>query len=185
MYGAEEKARQLGLRGKHLRAHRRKYIRPIAKQFEQWLAAVKPTLLPSEPLMAAVQYHLRHRDALFRFIDDPEVPIDNSATERARGRILPYERSSPPRFEGEKGSHVLVWVGTYCQPSGILFRPDPVVWGDDGWVIPASSHLVCKQLRRRFGPSAQTPASQMSSRRLAVRGKLRIGNNLVGHGAER
>lgn len=32
--------------------------------------------------MAAVQYYVRHRDALFRFIDDPALPIDNSATER-------------------------------------------------------------------------------------------------------
>ncbi|NUP11659.1 MAG: transposase [Polyangiaceae bacterium] len=55
---------------------------PIVEQFERWLVAVKPTLLPSEPLMAAVQYDLCHRDALFRFIDDPAVPIDNSPTER-------------------------------------------------------------------------------------------------------
>jgi hypothetical protein len=82
MYGVEEKGRELGLEGKALRTHRRKGIRPIAKRFERWLAAVKPTLLPSEPLMAAVQYYVRHGDALFRFIDDPEIPIDNSATER-------------------------------------------------------------------------------------------------------
>lgn len=82
IYGEEEKARELGLQGNALRTHRRKRIRPIAKRFDRWRAAVKPTLLPSEPLMAAVQYYDRHRDALFRFIDDPELPIDNSATER-------------------------------------------------------------------------------------------------------
>lgn len=82
IYGEEEKARKLGLQGNALRAHRRKRMRPIVARFERWLAAVKPTLLPSEPLMAAVQYYERHRDALFRFIDDPKVPIDNSATER-------------------------------------------------------------------------------------------------------
>ena len=32
--------------------------------------------------MAAVGYYQRHKKALFRFIDDANVPIDNSATER-------------------------------------------------------------------------------------------------------
>lgn len=82
MYGEEEKARELGLQGEALRAHRRERIRPIATELEQWIAAVKPALLPSEPLMAAAQYYERHRDALFRFIDDPALPIDNSPTER-------------------------------------------------------------------------------------------------------
>ena len=38
--------------------------------------------VPSEPLMAAAGYYQRHKQALFRFIDDANVPIDNSATER-------------------------------------------------------------------------------------------------------
>ena len=32
--------------------------------------------------MAAVRYYRLHGEALFRFIEDPEVPIDNSPTER-------------------------------------------------------------------------------------------------------
>jgi hypothetical protein len=40
-----------------------------------WLKAVKPTLLPSEPLREAVRYYLNHEAALFRF-------IDNNPTER-------------------------------------------------------------------------------------------------------
>ena len=82
MYGEEEAAQKLGLEGEALRRHRRERIRPIANEFLRWIAAVKPSLLPSEPLMAAVQYYDRHSDALLRFIDDPEVPIDNSPTER-------------------------------------------------------------------------------------------------------
>jgi transposase len=66
MYGEEEK----------------EHIRPIARDFERWLDAVKPTLLPSEPLAAAIAYYKNHSDALFRLIDDPLVPIDNSPTER-------------------------------------------------------------------------------------------------------
>lgn len=82
IYGEEEKARLLGLHGDALREHRQQYIRPIVRDFERWLAAVKPTLLPSEPLAAATNYYLNHKTALFRFVDDPLVPIDNSPTER-------------------------------------------------------------------------------------------------------
>jgi transposase len=82
MYGEEEKAHKLGLDGDALLAHRQHHIRPIVRDFERWLDAVKPTLLPSEPLAAAISYYQNHRDALFRFVDDPLVPIDNSPTER-------------------------------------------------------------------------------------------------------
>jgi transposase len=82
MYGAEEKAHKLGLVGDALRQHRQRYVRPIVHDFQRWLDAVEPTLLPSEPLAAAIRYYKNHRDALFRFVDDPLVPIDNSPTER-------------------------------------------------------------------------------------------------------
>lgn len=82
MYGEEEKAQKLGLRGDALREHRQEHTRPIVRDFERWLDAVQPTLLPSEPLAAAIGYYKNHRHALFRFVDDPLVPIDNSPTER-------------------------------------------------------------------------------------------------------
>ncbi|HTU58454.1 MAG TPA: IS66 family transposase [Polyangiales bacterium] len=82
MYGEEEKAQKLELTGDALLAHRQQHIRPIAREFQRWLAAVRPTLLPSEPLAAAINYYINYREALFRFIDDPLVPIDNSPTER-------------------------------------------------------------------------------------------------------
>lgn len=82
MYGEEQAARVLGLRGDALLAHRQARIRPVADAFDAWRAAVEPSLLPSEPLAAAVRYYRNHRDALYRFIDEPNAPIDNSPTER-------------------------------------------------------------------------------------------------------
>lgn len=82
IYGEEEAAQTLGLGGDALRDHRQRRIRPLVKDFERWLDAVEPTLLPSEPLAAAVRYYKNHRDALFRFVDDSAIPIDNSPTER-------------------------------------------------------------------------------------------------------
>jgi len=82
MYGEEEKAQKLDLSGDALHHHRQQHIGPIAHDFQRWLDAVQPTLLPSEPLAAAIAYYKNHRTALFRFIVDPLVPIDNSPTER-------------------------------------------------------------------------------------------------------
>jgi transposase len=82
MYGEEEKAQKLALTGDALRDRRQQYIRPIVRDFQRWLDAVRPTLLPSEPLAAAIAYYKNHGTALFRFVDDPLVPIDNSPTER-------------------------------------------------------------------------------------------------------
>lgn len=82
IYGVEEEAQAQGLTGDALRAHRQAHMRPLIDDFAQWRAAVAPALLPTEPLTAAIRYYDNHHDALFRFVDDPQVPIDNSPTER-------------------------------------------------------------------------------------------------------
>jgi transposase len=82
MYVAEAEAQGLGLVGDALLAHRQARIRPVLDDFAKWLAAVAPTLLPSDLLRTAVAYYKNHWAALTRFVDDAEVPIDNSPTER-------------------------------------------------------------------------------------------------------
>ncbi len=82
IYGEEEKAQKLGLVGDALREHRQRSMPPLIADFTRWCDVVEPTLLPSEPLAAAIRYYKNHRVALFRFVDDPKVPIDNSPTER-------------------------------------------------------------------------------------------------------
>lgn len=121
LYGEEEKAQSNGLTGNALLAHRRARIRPIVKKLERWLAAVKPTLLPSEPLMAAVQYYDRHRDALFRFLEDPEVPIDNSATEREFQNVakLRLNMLFAGSTEGAHRACVLLGIIATCRALGV------------------------------------------------------------------
>jgi transposase len=82
MYVEEQKARALGLKETALLQHRQQHTRPIADAFDNWLRSVDETLLPSDPLKTAVRYYRNHREALYRFIDDARVPIDNSPTER-------------------------------------------------------------------------------------------------------
>ena len=121
IYGEEEKAQKKGLTGTALLAHRRARMTPIVKKFERWLAAVKPTLLPSEPLMAAVQYYDRHRDALFRFLDDPDVPIDNSATEREFQNVakLRLNMLFAGSTEGAHRACVLLGIIATCRALGV------------------------------------------------------------------
>lgn len=82
MYVAEAAAKERKLAGDELRVWRQTHMGPLKKDFLGWMDAVEPTLLPTDPLAKAVRYYRNHRDALFRFIDDPALPIDNSAMER-------------------------------------------------------------------------------------------------------
>lgn len=121
MYAEEARAHELGLVGDTLVAHRRRFIRPLAEQLERWCDAVAPTLLPSEPLMAAVRYYQRHKAALFRFIDDANVPIDNSATEREFQNVAKLRLNA--LFAGStEGAHracVLLGIIATCRAVGV------------------------------------------------------------------
>jgi transposase len=121
MYGEEEKAQKGGLTGKALLEYRQQHIRPIADDFERWLGAVEPTLLPSEQLKTATRYYKNHRDALFRFIDDPDVPIDNSPTEREFQNVAKLRLGM--LFAGStEGAHracVLLGIVATCRAIGV------------------------------------------------------------------
>lgn len=121
MYVHENEAQQLGLVGDALVEHRRRFIRPLAEQLKKWCAAVAPTLLPSEPLMVAVRYYQRHHEALFRFIDDANVPIDNSATEREFQNVAKLRLNV--LFAGStEGAHracVLLGIVATCRIVGV------------------------------------------------------------------
>lgn len=121
MYVEETRAQELGLVGEALVEHRRRFIRPLADQLERWCDAVAPTLLPSEPLAAAVGYYQRHKVALFRFIDDANVPIDNSPTEREFQNVAKLRLNA--LFAGStEGAHracVLLGIVATCRTVGV------------------------------------------------------------------
>lgn len=121
MYGHEEKAQELGLVGDELREHRRKHIRPIADDFDKWLHAVSPALLPTEPLNEAVRYYKNHGAALYRFIDDPDVPIDNSPTERVFQNVakLRLNMLFAGSSEGAHRACVLLGIVATCRAVGV------------------------------------------------------------------
>ncbi|MDP2313302.1 MAG: transposase, partial [Pseudomonadota bacterium] len=82
MYDVERRAVAEGLVGAALLHRRQADTRPIADAFKAWLHRHE-NLLPSDALGKVVRYYLRHFDDLTRFVDDPDIPIDNNSSERA------------------------------------------------------------------------------------------------------
>ncbi len=121
MYVAEDDARNRGLAGDALRAHRQARIRPVLNDFATWLAAVEPTLLPSDPLRTAVTYYRNHWAALTRFVDDPDVPIDNSPTEREFQNVAKLRLSMlfAGSIEGAHRACVLLGIIATCRAVGV------------------------------------------------------------------
>lgn len=82
VFAAEAEARAQGLQGDALRAWRQDKAGPLFAQLRGWMDAVEPTLIPDDTLAATIRYYRNHWTALTRFIDHPEIPPDNSGSER-------------------------------------------------------------------------------------------------------
>jgi transposase len=124
IYGEEEAAQKARLEGDALVTWRRRKMGPLVAAFDEWRAATRPSLLPSEPLAGAIRYYDNHRDALFRFLDDPVVPIDNSATEREFQNVakLRLNMLFAGSTEGAHRACVLLGIAASCRANGVNFE---------------------------------------------------------------
>ena len=131
IYLAEAEAQNKGLRGAKLRQWRQKKVPPIAADLKAWMDAVQPTLTPSDPLAVTIRYYRNHWDALFCFVDHPEIPIDNSASEREYQQVAKMRLNS--LFAGStEGAHrmaTLLGIVATCRALGV----DPVAYL--GWAF--------------------------------------------------
>ena len=119
MYKVEHQAK--GLSGPELLARRHAETRPIVDDFKEWLVQHEKLLLPSDPLGKVVRYYLRHFEDLTRFVDDPNIPIDNNSSERsfqdhARLRLNSLFAGSA---EGGRRWAILLGVVTTAQRHGL------------------------------------------------------------------
>lgn len=70
-------------------AERQERARPVLEEFFRWLEAESPGLPPKNPVRQAMDYAMRQRAALSRYLEDGRLAIDNGASERAiRGIAL-------------------------------------------------------------------------------------------------
>lgn len=72
-------------------------------------------------MMTAVRYYKNHKDALLRFIDDPDVPIDNSPTEREFQNVakLRLNMLFAGSTEGAHRACVLLGIAATCRAIGV------------------------------------------------------------------
>lgn len=64
-------------------AERQACAKPVLDKFKAWLEEQALHALPKSPIFAAVRYARNQWDALYRYIEDGRLAIDNNAAERA------------------------------------------------------------------------------------------------------
>ena len=131
MYIAEDKARKRGLSGDDLRHWRQEHIPPLMKKLRSWMDSVEPTLTPGDPLAKTIRYYRNHWDALFRFVDHPEIPMDNSASEREYQNVAKIRLNSlfAGSTEGAHRAAVLLGIVATCR----ALKIDPQAYL--GWAL--------------------------------------------------
>ncbi len=158
VYIAEAKAKELGLTGSELLSWRQQHCRPHFDNFKKWASATAPTLLPDDPLRKVINYYTNHWAALTLFLERPEIPIDNSATERIYQDVAKLRNNV--LFAGStEGAHrlaVILGIVASCKLLGI----DGEAYL--GWVL---TRLGTHRKHYNLPASQLTPAAYAASLR--------------------
>ena len=120
-FDADEEGRREGHTGDALRTWRQQRIRPLVDDFRRWMDAVQPTLPPDDAVAKVIRYYRNHWEALTRFVDDPELPLDNSASER-EFQFVAKLRLNSLFAGGTEGAHraaVLLGIAATCRRAGV------------------------------------------------------------------
>lgn len=117
IYRTEDEAKKDGLTGTDLLRWRRKKVPPLMDALRQWMDAVEPSLTPDDDLAKVIRYYRAHWQALFRFVDHPQLPIDNSATEREYQNVakLRHNRLFAGSTEGAHRMATLLGLVATCR----------------------------------------------------------------------
>lgn len=121
MYVAESEARAKGLTGDALLAWRQTRIAPLRDELQAWMDGVEPLLLPDDPLAKVIRYYRNHWEALFRFVDHPDIPIDNSASEREFQNLAKFRLNClfAGSTEGAHRTAILLGLVATCRALGL------------------------------------------------------------------
>jgi len=120
-FEADEKGRLEGHKGDALRTWRQQHIRPLVDDFRRWMDAVQPTLPPDDDVAKVIRYYRNHWAALTRFLEDPELPLDNSKSEREFQFVAKLRLNSlfAGSTEGAHRSAVLLGIAATCRRLGV------------------------------------------------------------------
>jgi transposase len=129
LYGVERTARERGMRGEELRLLREHGSRPVLERLRAYLLQIQDKLLPKSEAGQAVAYTLKNWTALIRYVENPDLSIDNNHTERAL-RCFAVGRANWTFFGSDGGGRtaaVLRSFVTSCE----LVKVDPFAWFRD------------------------------------------------------
>lgn len=124
LFDLEAAAQEQRLEGAALREWRQSRMQPITLQLRAWMDAVEPTLLTADPVAKVIRYFRNHWSNLMRFLDDPKLPLDNSASEREFQAIAKL-RLNCLFAGGTEGAHraaILLGLAATCRRLGVDFE---------------------------------------------------------------
>jgi transposase len=95
LYQVETQIKDAKLAGEKKRCFRLTHSIPVVDQLFAWFGQqrLRPKLLPSSPFSKAIAYMQNREHALWVYLENPAVPMDNNRTERAL-RVVPMGRKS-------------------------------------------------------------------------------------------
>jgi len=82
LYKIERDAKNNNLSPEQLYQLRQEKAKPIFDEFSAWIDKIKPTVLPQSTLGNAVNYCIKYREGLARYLEDGRLEIDNNLTEQ-------------------------------------------------------------------------------------------------------
>jgi transposase len=82
LYKIEREAKNNQLSPEQRYQLRQKKSKPLMEEFNAWIDRIHPTLLPQSSLGKAVNYCIKYRNGLMRFLEDGRLEIDNNLTEQ-------------------------------------------------------------------------------------------------------
>jgi transposase len=129
LYRVEKLARERGLAGEDLRLLREQGARPVLEKLHAYLGEVREQLLPKSEAGQAVNYILKNWTALTRYVENPDLSIDNNHTERSlRGWAV--GRGNWTFFGSDRGGRTAAVLRSFVA-SCELIKVDPFAWFQD------------------------------------------------------
>lgn len=129
LYQVEKLGRERGLRGEELRLLREHGARPVLEKIHAYLEEIREQVLPKSEAGQAVSYTLKNWTALERYCGDPDLSIDNNATERAL-RCFAVGRNNWMFFGSDRGGRTAAVLRSFITSCELL-KIDPFAWFRD------------------------------------------------------
>lgn len=152
LYQIEETARAFSAADRL--ALRQRRSKPLMQKLRSYFQRIRDEVLPKSPAARAMRYISNHWQALNRFAEDGDLPLDNNATERAL-RGVAVGRRNWTFFGSDAGGHtaaVLLSFVASCRVVGV----DVYTWFRDVLTRIAQGHPVNRL--RELLPHCWSPA---------------------------